>query len=214
MSRCVTARSQPGRRPPTRTPRLEQPLTQAGLVGDRDEVRLHGRGIDPEALGEPPRARVVVGEPLDVVVERVELAAATIPACRIAPPKRNFCRQARSISSAEPARSAPSGQPSPFERQSVTVSASADSRRRLDPGGDRRVEQPRAVEVDGEPELARGVDRRRGARRAARRRPPELRCACSRARRTLARGSKLVDARGCDLLGREPPGLAPGEPLP
>ena len=49
-------------------------------------------------------------------------AAATIPACRIAPPKRCFSTRARYISSAEPAISAPSRQPSPFERQSVTVS--------------------------------------------------------------------------------------------
>ena len=49
-------------------------------------------------------------------------AAATIPACRMAPPKRNFWRHATSIRSAGPASTAPSGQPSPFERQSVTVS--------------------------------------------------------------------------------------------
>ena len=45
-----------------------------------------------------------------------------MPACRIAPPKRCFSRQARAISSLEPASKAPNGQPSPFERQSVTVS--------------------------------------------------------------------------------------------
>ncbi len=51
-------------------------------------------------------------------------AAATTPACRIAPPNRNFSRQARSIRSSEEARTAPSGQPSPLEKQMVTLSAS------------------------------------------------------------------------------------------
>ena len=45
-----------------------------------------------------------------------------MPAWRIAPPKRCFSRRAFPITSDRPARSAPSGQPSPFERQSVTVS--------------------------------------------------------------------------------------------
>ena len=72
MSRCVTARSQPGPEAADADAALEQPLAQAGLVGDRDEVRLDGRGVEPDPFGEPPRARVVVGEPLDVVVERVE----------------------------------------------------------------------------------------------------------------------------------------------
>src|SRR6185437_3421193 len=50
----------------------EQPLSQAGLVGDGNEVRLDGRRIDPDSLREPLRSCMVVGEPLDVVVERVE----------------------------------------------------------------------------------------------------------------------------------------------
>src|SRR5215217_5960105 len=45
-----------------------------------------------------------------------------MPACRIAPPKRCFIRRAGTISSADPATTAPSGHPRPFERQSVTVS--------------------------------------------------------------------------------------------
>src|SRR5437870_2223675 len=38
-------------------------------VGDRDEVRLR---LEAERLGEPPRAGVVVGQSLDVMLERVE----------------------------------------------------------------------------------------------------------------------------------------------
>ena len=45
-----------------------------------------------------------------------------MPAWRIAPPNRNLKRRAFFIRSAEPATSAPSGQPSPLDRQSVTVS--------------------------------------------------------------------------------------------
>ncbi len=45
-----------------------------------------------------------------------------MPAWRIAPPNRNLKRRAFFIRSADPATSAPSGQPSPLDRQSVTVS--------------------------------------------------------------------------------------------
>jgi hypothetical protein len=49
---------------------------------------------------------------------------ATIPAWRIAPPKRCLKRRAFCMRSREPATRAPSGQPSPFDRQIETVSAS------------------------------------------------------------------------------------------
>ena len=49
-------------------------------------------------------------------------AAAMIPACRIAPPKRCLYRRASLISARSPARSAPTGHPSPLVRQRVTVS--------------------------------------------------------------------------------------------
>ena len=79
------------------------------------------------ALGEPAReplrAAVVVGQPVDVVVERVDpRRRRRYPAWRMAPPKRCFMRRAFPITSIAPARMAPSGQPSPFERQSVTAS--------------------------------------------------------------------------------------------
>src|SRR6266545_4637300 len=51
-------------------------------------------------------------------------AAATIPAWRIAPPNRDFPSQASSIRFREEARMAPRGQPRPFEKHSVTLSAS------------------------------------------------------------------------------------------
>src|SRR5439155_20285016 len=51
---------------------LEEARAQAGLVGDGDEVRLHGRGVDPDPFREPPRASVVLRESINIVVERVE----------------------------------------------------------------------------------------------------------------------------------------------
>src|SRR5262245_6857307 len=51
---------------------LRQPFAQAGLVGNGDEVRLDGRRIDPDSLGKPLRACMIVGESRDVVVERVQ----------------------------------------------------------------------------------------------------------------------------------------------
>ena len=107
---------------------------------------------------------------------------------------------------AEPAISAPSGQPSPFERQSVTVSNCEAIRAARDAERDRRVQQPRPVEVDGDAELARGrddgvepVERPDGARRRG--------CACPRPRRTVG-GRLVVQLRAASnavphLLGRE-----------
>src|SRR5712691_8210309 len=72
---------------------------------DADEIRLDRLGVDEE-----PGGRQALGEASGAAV-------ATIPAWRIAPPKRNLPCQASSIRSAEEASTAPSGQPSPFERQ-------------------------------------------------------------------------------------------------
>ncbi len=181
MSRCVTARSQPGRRPPTRTPRSSEPLAQAGLVGDRDEVRLHGCGIDPDAFREPPRACVVVGQPLDVVVERVEhrgrgdarlpeRAAEEELALPGALDRLGGAGEDRAERAAEPLREA--------DRDGVGERSPG---RRLDAGRDRGVEEPRAVEVDGGAAGARGIDASPGTPRAARSGRPSC-DACSRAR--------------------------------
>ena len=75
------------------------------------------------ALGEPSRAGVVVRETVDVVVERVEPGGRHDPrlAHRAAEPVLLDPRACHQL--ALPAMTAPSGQPRPFERQSVTVSA-------------------------------------------------------------------------------------------
>src|SRR5438128_527033 len=54
-----------------------KPLERAVGLGDRDEVRLDSIRIDAyacvrETLAEAARACVILGEPVDVVVERVE----------------------------------------------------------------------------------------------------------------------------------------------
>ena len=117
------------------------------------------------------------------------------------------------MSSREPARSAPSGQPRPFERQSVTVS----KRAAISAGGTLlrrgRVEQARAVEMDGEAELARGrddvvelVERPDAPARAV------VRVLEREHRRALVGDLRARRGGGADLLGRDPPGRRPGSP--
>src|SRR3954451_8536930 len=58
--------------PADRDAAFTQPLAQAGLVGNRNEVRLDGCGIDFDPFREAPRAGVVVRQARDVVIERVQ----------------------------------------------------------------------------------------------------------------------------------------------
>ncbi len=84
----------------------------------------------------------------------------------------------------------------------MTVSASARPGRRLDPGCDGGVEEPRAVEVDGGATGARGVDRRA---ELLERPDPAARAAMRVLEHEHAARAKLVDL--LDLLRRRPPGL-------
>ena len=184
-SRCVTARRH------VRVNRDRQPDARGGEAArsprrssaraahvDLDEVRLDLLEIDRhpgrrQAFREPPGARVVVGEPLDVVLERVH--ARQRRRCRPGAWRRRRGTSSAAptrISSGEPARSAPSGQPSPLERQSVTVSKCRPIPAAGTPERDRRVQQPRAVEVHARAQLAARLRHRRRSRRAARPRPP------------------------------------------
>ena len=56
-------------------------------------------------------------------------AAAMMPACRIAPPKRCLKTQASSMNAREPASTAPTGAPRPLVRSSQTLSNGARERR-------------------------------------------------------------------------------------
>src|SRR4051794_18634206 len=136
-----------------------QPLAQAGLVGNGNEVRLDGRGIDPDPFREPLRARVVVGEALDVVVERVQhrrRGDARLPertAEEELPLPGSLDRLGRAGEdgaerTAQPFREA--------DRDGVGERAPGG---RLEAGADRGIEEAGAVEVDGSAARARRLDR-------------------------------------------------------
>ena len=79
-----------------------------------------------QAVGEPCRERVVVGEALDVVVERVQRRrgdARRPGACR----RRASCASGarRAMNSREPTSAEPTGAPRPFEKQTETLSNGA-----------------------------------------------------------------------------------------
>ena len=95
---------------------------------------------------------MVVGEPVDVVVECVEHRRGDHACLPGAPPNWNLQRQASSIRSADVARTAPIRQPRPLEKQTVTVSATppqvaADAARHG------CVQEPRAVEMNADADL-------------------------------------------------------------
>ena len=104
-------------------------LHEVGGVVDRehDDVRLDMRGIDRDsrqrgqAFGEQPGVLVVLGEALDMVVERVQTPAA-MPDWRKAPPSMCFQRQASVMSPREPASTAPAGAPRPLLKSIQAVS--------------------------------------------------------------------------------------------
>ena len=170
ISRCVTARSTVGcgvdeRPTPAAWSRASASPRSSAERRDVDlhEVRLDLLEIDGHAgrverLGERARASVVVREPLDVVVERVEagrrddpgLAHRAAEEVLLAPRALHQLARAgeqRPERAAEPLREA--------ERHRVEAAGDLGGR---DAERGRRVEEPRAVEVDGEPDLARGRD--------------------------------------------------------
>ena len=123
-------------------------------------VRVDRKAGVGKALREPLRARVVLGEALDVVVERVEhrrrddtgLAERAAEQELEVPGLLHLLLGAgedRAHRAAEPLREA--------DLDGVGEPAVLGGR---DAGGDGGVEQARAVEMDGEAELAGGGDRR------------------------------------------------------
>ena len=200
MSRCVTARITPGSTVAlSPTPRLGEPRDRLGRGEldvadvDLDEVRLDEMRVDRRApvgpaLGEPPRPGVVVGEALDVVLERVEAGRRDDPclphraaeAVLLDPRARHQLGRAGDDGAERRAEALREAERDGVEAAPPMTAAATPER-------DGRVREPRAVEVDSEPELARRVDAARRATRAAR--PCRRRCcACSRARRSSARG--------------------------
>ena len=183
---------------------------------DLDEVRFDRIGVDGQprlrqAERQPLRARVVVREPLDVVVERVDAAAATIPAWRIAPPKRcltggrspspRLAGEDRAERAAETFR----------EAERDRVEAAADLGRRDPDARPRR--SAAAPRRDGRRGRARA--RRHGCRRSPRaaRSARPTGCACSRPRRlaSAASGSSGLRYGGSTCSAVKRP-ATPGSP--
>ena len=148
-----------------------------------DEVRLdlvESTGMPAaSALRQPPCACVVVREALDMVIERVDARAATIPACRIAAPKRCFSRHARSTRRRSGEQRAERAAETLREADGDRVEQPADLRRG-NTGRDGGVHDPRAVECVRRPRSRAAVV---GAASSAsgQQRPPTS-CGCSRAR--------------------------------
>ncbi len=164
------------------------------LEVDLNEVRLHPLEVDREArlherFGEPSRAGVVVREALDVVVERVDASRGDDPGLAhraaeevLLPPgaldQLPRAREQGAEWAAEAFR----------EAERDRVEAGSD-RRRLDAERSRGVEQPGAVEMHGQPELARGGDDVLELRERPDA-PARRCCACSRARRRPRAGRR------------------------
>ena len=135
------------RRP--RTPRRRRAATTTMLVSTVV-------GVDAAGLGQQPGVRVVVGQPVDVVVEGVQPgggqdADLAHPAAHpLAPDPRLGDRVG-----ASPTTSEPTGAPSPLDRQTASTSAHGAVRRERDAGGDVGVPDPGAVEVDADADRGR-----------------------------------------------------------
>ena len=142
--------------------RLVAAQAERGEV-DLDEVGLHLLEIDrqpggPERLGEGTCARVIVGEPLDVVLEGEDACGGDDPRLPhraaeevlLAPCALDQVARAGEESAERAAEAL-------RETERGGVEAPRD-RRRSDAECDRRVEDPRAVQVRGEAELARPRD--------------------------------------------------------
>ena len=154
-SRWVTARTRVGPEVAHDDVLGRERRAEGGRVGHRedDDVGLHGGGIEldagqrGEALGQPPGARVVVGQALDVVVERVEAgggddarlahgaAQHLLPAPRLLDEGRR-AGQARADRGAEAL-----GEVQPRAVEAARPVGGIDA------AGHHRVHQPRAVEV-------------------------------------------------------------------
>ena len=200
MSRCVTARStlgwivaesaDAGRREPRDrlgARRVRAARRRSGRSSSRLRSGSTGSPAAASPSREPPRARVVVGEPVDVVIERVDAGRRDDPrlahraAEEVLEPRapRHQLREPgdeRAERAAEALR----------EAERDRVEAARRSRRR-DPERDGGVQQPRAVEVEAQVELAARVDDSLDLAPAARR-GRRTRCACSRPRRRRVRG--------------------------
>ena len=224
ISRWVTARTTFGwivaERPTPasrRRARAAAAVEPERLEVDLDEVRLDPLEVDREArlrerLGEPPRAGVILREALDVVVERVDagrrddtrLAHRAAEEVLLPPGALDEVPRAREQGAERTAEAF-------REAERHRVEAGGD-RRRLDAERRRGVEEAGAVEMNRQPELARGgddvVELASGQTR-----PPAMLCVFS-SERTATRWSAIfvlgaAASRICSEVMRPP---VPGSP--
>ena len=196
-SLCTTKRNVEGSSVPARIPARREPLE--GLLGKgRDraahDVGAHRRGVEGtgeplrDRVGEPAGARVIVGEALDHRLERDDPGGRDDPG--LAHARRRSAADARALPrsrAALPQSSDPTGAPSPFERQNITVSHSATSAAGATPSAIAAFQIRAPSQCTGEP--ARAGDRRRPRRPRRRSTVDRSRaCACSRSRRARRRG--------------------------
>ena len=183
-----------GRRRPRGAARAPRPATSPGASVDLDEVRLDPLEVDREAGRVPALARAVARARGRRRAGRRGGRARRRPPPRRSRPgasrRRRDASRARPAPSAlvDPASTAPSGQPSPFERQSVTVSKRPRSPPGCTPCATAAFSRRAPSRWTPRPALARRARRPPRARRAARRARPRC-CACSRATSTAGRWS-------------------------
>ena len=189
---------------------LDREAERLGL--EADEVRVDGRRVDRQprrcqSLRESLRACVVLSEPLDVVVERVEGGGGHDPRLphRTAEQELAAPRFPHRLARAGEDRSERTAEPfGETERDGVCERAVLRSRHAARDG---RVHQPGAVEMDGEAELARGA---RGRSQLVERPQASARAPVRLLENDDARGLEIVGSvdGGSDLVGCDPSAVA------
>ena len=162
-SKCVTARTSSREMSYINTPcSLSRAANSAAVPSFGSTLKItmfvstiSGSSARPrrfaDRVGQRAGLGVVFGQPVDVVLQRVERPGgddAGLPhaaAEHLAMPPR-----AGRINSSGPHSAEPTGAPSPFEKQMLTVSNCAAQSSARNAGRHHRVEQPRAVQVAGQ----------------------------------------------------------------
>ena len=180
-SRCVTARTRPSGVPLSSTPRARHPRPRTLGRAEDDDVGLGRDDLEAElgeALRQHARVLVVVGEPLDVVVERVQAAGGHDPrlperaAHLLLPAPRLVDQLARAGEHGAHRRAEALREVEPGGVEAARELRRARAR------GHHRVHQPRAVHVCAQPVRARHVEHL-VHRSSGQTRPPPMFVVCS-----------------------------------
>ncbi len=119
------------------------------FVSHRRQVNLHRRHRR-HALRQQPRVRMVLASPCGTSFERNQPRRRQHARLPHPAAQRLAIDPRLAIASREPTSIDPTGAPSPFDRQNITVSNPASARHVI-PSAVRRIEHPRAVEVRRQP---------------------------------------------------------------